>query len=170
MTTLLLLALPWGYLIAAAFLLLAIILFVVAIFMKDTGNQEEIEHSYTQEQENTYESDFDRYPAMTTEVDSETKADLKEMIAEPAEDLGETKMFTPVMDIPEPEPFEEPEEEPVEEVFEEPVEEPAEEEALFESPVVGGFEDPVEPEEEPVEEIPEETNHHNQDILSTVRQ
>ena len=135
MTPLLLFSLPWGYLIAAAFLLLAIILFIVAIFMKDTRDQyqddlvdEKFENSEAAYEEGSYVDSFDRYP--NTADAGVDKDDLKDMIAETTENLGETKMFTPIVDIPLPDMVEEPIEEPVE------VEEITEEaEALYESPI-----------------------------------
>ena len=160
MTPLLLLALPWGYLIAALFLLAAIILFIVAIFMKDTGDNygDALEEKQSGQQEQayegtTYEDSFDRYPNLTDERETGAvpdESDLREMMADTSENLGETRMFTPAIEIPEPESFEEPEEEPME-VFEEP----KEEEEVFESPVVSSFEQFEEPEEPDVEEIPE---------------
>lgn len=133
MTTLLLFSLPWGYLIAALFLLIAIVLFIVAIFMKDTGGNYEGESEddrYGKQEEvyenTSYEDTFDRYQNVTDAEDAE--GSLQDMIADTSENLAETKMFTPVVDIPEPEPYEEPitveeinEEEAPEEVYTAPV-------------------------------------------------
>lgn len=154
MTTLLLFSLPWGYLIAALFLLIAIILFIIAIFMKDTGTNEEGEledDRYGQQEEAyetaSYEDTFDRYQNVT-DVD-DTEDTLQDMIIETSDDLAETRMFTPVVDIPEPEPYEETVE--PEEIKEEVPEE------VYEAPVsgFGAFAEP--------EELPEDTDVDDED-------
>ena len=179
MNTLLLLALPWGYLVAALFLLIAVILFIVAIFMKDTGelNEEQInDGTETQAYDNaSYEDSFDRYKNVADMQEEET---LQTMIAEtaepeePVEDLSETRMFTPVGNVPPDEPeevatfedFSEPEEEFANEdedadvkrvelsADSEPeVEEPVTEEPIVEEPVVVA--QALETEEDEFEEV-----------------
>lgn len=159
MTTLLLFSLPWGYLIAALFLLAAIILFIIAIFMKDTGEnyEGELDDGRYDEQESTYDTasyngTFDRYQTITEP--NEEEENLKDIIAETSENLGETKMFKPVVDLPEPEPYEEPIE--VEEIKEETPEE------LYEAPA-SAFEAFAEPEEVD-EEVEDEVEDEDADV------
>lgn len=187
MTTLLLFSLPWGYLIAGIFLLLAIILFIVAIFMKDTGEKydEELEtrrykKTDKDDYETSYEENFDRYQNVT---ENDTPDDsLQDMIAETSENLAETRKFTPIIDIPEPEPYEEPVQDEVMEI-EEAEELPEEEYAApvttfadFAEPVmeeaveaVVAEEAPVEVFEEVAEEIPEEAAADDDEFEEDIR-
>lgn len=99
---------PVGYLISAIFLIIAIVLFVLSIFMKDNSEDEyddDYEKEYRKSEYDGREEDFDRYgrPDETAAANLDDTTELRNLISEISEkeDLETTRMFKPVSVIPE---------------------------------------------------------------------
>lgn len=119
---------PFGYLLAALFLIAAIVLFIISIFMKN-GDQRYDEENYEPDPQqypenynnwdaydrtngifdeseyyepNEYEEQYTRYDSSTQPVDttpfSKETEELKNLVADVSEELETTRAFHPIQD------------------------------------------------------------------------